>query len=338
MAVNEAPIVPGQFKYGIAQQAAFGTAIADNAAFLQLDCEPVTIGYDVKTLENPQSTGSRKARDSGLIVHTNRSAPVFTITGYALPEYIDHILAAMFQNVTEGATTPYDKAFAFADGQPAFVADAGYFYTFIKYDPAASKSIKVVDCICRKLTFSIEEGMPLKYTAEFIGRGVPSSTADPSGTWTRGTAADMWFFEAIDRVTIDHGSSESFHMKSAELTFAWNTIELIGQDGSSSFNDYGLADLTNEFKVKVIKDADYHDLLAAWVAGTVCSFNIGWGHATPGTDDNDMDFTFRGKITETDPNYDAIVAGELTGVMTENDAGAVEPVTITMANAIDRSW
>ncbi len=329
--------------YAICKQGTWGTAIADDAAFggvtgCQLDCEPFEINLDVKSIDIPQSVGSRKRRDASFMTHYKRSAPTASITMYPTIDNIDLFLAAHFQSVTEGGTTPYAKTFVFGDTQPVFTSNAGYFYTLIEHDPAASKSIKAADMISNKIVLSIEEGQPLKMVLDLIGRGLPILTSNPSGTWTRTSEAGLIWHNDIDRCTIDYGTSADFHLKSLEITSSWETVELIGQSGVASFTTFGLAGLKHEFKMTVLKDADFHEMLTSLTTNEAITCRVGWGNATAGTVDNDFDIAWRGKLTSAVKNHDEIMTAELSGIMLEDDTGAVEPIKIIVANAIERNW
>lgn len=326
-------------RYGIAKEATFGTAIADDGAFVQLQCEHAEVDRNIKTTEVAAAHGSRIKRDSNLIVHYKRAMPTITLTGFANHSSIDHFLYGTMQAVTEGESTPYSKTFVFSTTQPDFLSNAGWFGTIIERDPAASKSTKLVDAICKELTLSIKPGEPLRYSAVMLGRGLASVTSNPSGTWTEEDEADIWWFEDIDRVTMDLGGGDvNFNLAEAEFKFGFADVEAIGQDGSGSFQNYGLHTRVMEAKIVVIKDADWHTALSQFSGNTAISGNIGWGNATPGTDDGDFDIAFRGKIKSAAKVHDEIMKGELTLDLLDDDTATTKALTIVMANATDRTW
>lgn len=336
MAINEVPQTPKQKRYGFVttHQSTWGTAGGDSDAVTEIECEPFEINRDIKEIIQPGSHGSRNLTDSDVITHTKGVMPTFTVTGTANHNSFDQILAATFQNVTEGAATPYSKSYTFSSTQPNFAANAGYFYTWIERDPTASKSCKVADCIVKSLTMTLEAGEPLKYTAEWVGRGLASITSNPSGTWTRDTATDLWHFHDFDTITI---ASTSYHLVSAEITLGHDIIP-VGQDGSGNPATFAMTNRQATFKVKVVKDTDWETSLGSWAGNTVIAFRIGSGHATPGTTDGDLDFAFRGKLNSGAKAHDDIIAGELSGTMLMADDGGTEPITVVLANAVDRTW
>jgi len=92
------------------------------------------------------------------------------------------------------------------------------------------------------------------------------------------------------------------------------------------------------FKIEVVKDADFHTALTNWSTNVPIDCRFGWGNATPGTDNNDLDFAFHGKILNTTKAHNEIINGIFEGKMFENDADTTVPTTIILANAADRTW
>ena len=340
MSNTAVPQAASEKRYAFAEQATFGTAIADDAAATQIHCEPFEIDRDIKVTDNPVSYGSRSLRESNKIVHSKRAMPFFTVTGPANHASLDYFLYSVIQNVSEGETTPYAKTFTLGSTQPDFVGNAGWFGTFFERDPAASKTTKAVDVIGKNITLSIKPGERLKYSLDAIGRGLASVTSNPSGTWTDEDEADSWWFEDVDRISLDFGAGAvNFMLSEFELKVGYDNIEACGQDGSGSFQVYGLGTPILEAKIVIVKDADYHTALSNFSGNTAVDFRLGWGNATAGTDDGDLDFVGHGKIKATAKAHDAVMKGELTLDLLESDDGSTdEALTIVMANAVDRTW
>uniref|UniRef100_A0A6M3JT65 Uncharacterized protein n=1 Tax=viral metagenome TaxID=1070528 RepID=A0A6M3JT65_9ZZZZ len=344
MAIDEVPQTGQQMRYGIAAQSAFGTAVLDSAAFTELDCEHVEINRDVKTVEVPGAHGTRNKRMSDVFTHGKACMPSFSLSAIVKKEELALWLYLFFQNVTEGATTPYDKTYVHLAAQPDFQADAGMWATFVAYDPAASKSFKVIDCIMSKLAFTLTKGEMVKMAADFVGRGLPSVLANPSGTWTRNavSATNLFYWADLDRMTMNFGSGDkSFHCEEAGFELSQDVI-MVGQDAANpdGFQTYALTNRQSMARVKVIKDSDSHSMLAAHAANTASlNLNVGWGNATPGTVDGDFDFECNGKITE-QPTIDKSDPMMVDCPMTllESDNGATAPVTVVMADAVEKAW
>ena len=340
MAIDAVTQSAAEKQYGIAQETTFGTAVIDAGAFSQLLCEHTEVNRDIKVDDNPSAYGSRSRRESSVIVHYKRAMPTFTLTGFANKATLAHFLYGSIQAVTEGAAAIYPKTFVFGATQPDFIGSAGWFGTFVEWDPVAASSTKVVDFIVKTLTLSIKPGERLKYTAECVGRGLASVAADPSGTWTLEDEDDSFWFEDIDRATIDFsGGNVSFHLSEFELKITYGDVEAIGQDGTGSFTGYGLGDLKVESKIVVVKDADFQTALTNFSSNTPVDFNIGWGNATPGTVDGDLDFVGHGKIIGTAKAHEAVMKGEINLELLEHDDGeTTEALTVVLGNSVLRSW
>jgi len=338
MGVTAVSQTPNEFRYGIAQQTALGTAVADAGAFVELDCEPTEVNYGVKQLDQPSSHGMRYKTDNDIITHQYGVMPSVTLSGIANHNSLDYFSYAFCQSVTEATATPYLKTFVVHASQPSFnsiasVSSEGQLLTFVLRDPEASKSVKLTDCIAKSITYTWSQGEPLKYSVELVSRSAVSFSSNPTGTWTKVTSGDFWYFEDLDTVTID---STSFHLNSFELSLSQDVLP-IGQDGSGNFADYGLVNKQLGFKVKVVKDADWEANLTAWTGNTAIDGDIKIG---TGTADGDITFDFRGKLnaeTGAQKVHDDLVHGEINGVLTHDGSSAL-PLTIGIANAVDRTW
>jgi len=338
MSITSVPQTPNEFRYGIAQQIALGTAIADDAAFVELDCEQAEVNYGVKQLDTTSSHGYRYKTDNDIITHQYGVSPSVTLSGIANHNSIDYFSYAFCQSVTEAVATPYLKTFIVHASQPNFsdisaVSSAGQLLTVVLRDPEASKSVKLTDCVAKSLTYTWSQGEPLRYSVELVSRAAASFSSNPSGTWTKVTSGDFFYFEDLDTVQID---STDFHLTEFELSLSQD-VAPIGQDGSGNFADYGLVNKQLGFKIKVVKDADWEANLTAWTTNTAIVGDVKIG---TGTVDGDITFDFRGKMnaeTGAQKVYDDLVSGELNGILTHDGTSAV-PLTIGIANAVDRTW
>ncbi len=341
MANDEVVQSPKQKQYGFAIQTAFGTGIADGAAFFAVDNPPFEINRDVKELTVEGAHGSRFQNDTDIIVHNRNAMPSFTVETFLKKEELIYYLAAMFQNVVE-ATTPFGKTYTFPAGQPDFQADNGYFFTWIERDPVSGAfSTKAVDCILKAMTITLAGDEPLKASMEWVGKAIPAINANPSGTWTRTNPDNLFFMSDLDVVTINFGGGvKSHHLTGMEMAFSREVIG-VGQDGAGGFQTYALGSLTNIFKMSVIKDSDYVTGQANHAAGTPIDFRIGWGNATPGSVDGDLDFAGHGKLNGPDgltkEHNDPMVA-VYSGKLTENAAGSIVPMTTILCDGVDASW
>ena len=351
MAINENPQSPRDFRFGFAQQLAFGTAIAPTVDLdgttpefgYEIDCDPFDIEYGVTEYSNIGSHGTRSLKDNDYVMHSRRAMPGFSVTGPANHNTLDHFLNSYFQNVTETATTPFGKTFTPHTTQPNFVTAAAvadcHLSTWFIWDPVAGDGRRVKDVLCQTLVITGEVGQPIKITATMVGNGAPDLDQTISGTWTRATTTDLWYFEDLDRASLDFGGgSVNVLLQSFEFTFSRSVIAVGQGDGTGGFSLYGLSGRDLAAKIKVVKDADWNTAVTNFTTDTAISGRIGIGNATAGTDDGDLDFVFRGKATSTPVAYEDIMYGELNMRLLESNDGATKPITIVMANALDRTW
>lgn len=337
-----------EMRSGIVLQSVFGTAEADGVDFntanngAELNSEHFSLVNDINVRTSPAANGVRFKTVDDVLVDTNEAMPGFSVSvPIARDEYLDLILAAWFQNVVEGDTTPFDKTFTLpvlgAAQQPDFSSDAGFFFTIIERHPTASRSRKIADAICQSLTISAEPSGKLNFTAEMIGRGVIDPTSNPSGTWTRYNSVGF-NYASLARQTVDFGGgAQAIALKGAWELALTQIIDGCGQDGGQVEN-YGLRERGGTFKIPLLDDANTMTAFANAVAGTALIVNLGYGNAIPGTDDGDLDFAFNGILTEdVVREKDGIMSAVLVGELHAADT-ATSPITIVNANLLDRTW
>jgi len=326
---------PRDWKYGISEQATWGTAVLDSAAFHELNIESPELDRDITFMETKAAHGPRNPTNAEMVVRTSGAAPKLTLTGIAKEEDFDLILYTMIQNVTEGGAEIFSKEFTFNQtSQPDFTTNAGSFLTFIAFDPVSAKSIKVKDLITQQLTITGSPGEYLKYSAAMTGRGLPTHASTPSGTWTVG-ANDVWHFADIATATYD-GSNMNL-CGDFEINLSQTVIPVGSESGE--FQTFGLVDRVLTYKVTMMHGVATDTLQTAAEAQTNVNMRIGWGNAIPGTTDGDLDFDWNAivkdiKTINADGDITSIeVSGDIVAATSAND-----PITITLANSIDRSW
>jgi hypothetical protein len=334
---------PQQKRYGIAEQTTWGTAVADTAAAIQLDVDPFSIVPNVNIREGRQSQGTRRPFTGSRIHDTKRVAPTFSLPAMeAKKDELDYFLYAIMQSVSEGATTPFSKTFTIPDSQPDFSSSAGFFMTFWERFPVSLRSRKLKDVIAKSLTLSCEPGGRLMVAGEFVGRGAMIEGANPTGTWTRSDSdnADYFFWEDIDRFTMDFGSG-AVNLRpsgSFEITLSHDATPF-GHDGSGNFETFAIVNWNLELKMTIADDLTANirnSFESAHRQGTVCTLEIGWGNDPPSAD-GDLEITCQCQITDVSPDSADILGIEVTGaIATSNTSNS--PITIILANALDRGW
>ena len=324
----------GDKKYIIGEQPTFGTALADSIAGIELDCEPFSITPDYKKREHPGSHAARWMQGADMQTDNKGSAPTFTIAGPARNS-VDQFMYSIFQSVTEGIATPWDKTFIWHATQPDFsVATTGHQFT-VWEDNGGADGWKAHSALVQGLTLSCQPGEFLNYSADMRALGTVAQNSDYTGTAVR-EQGNKWHFEDIDRFTIDFGGgAQTMVLMGFEVNLS-QEITPISPDGAGSFLTVALAKKRGTFSIEALFDANTITGGTNITTDTAITVNLGWGNAVPGTDDGDMDLTFKGKLENLEPTNNDTLSTTFTGDIVTTDA--TSPITVVMANGLDRTW
>lgn len=338
--------VGGDTELWIAEQATYGTAIADDAAgphpggWTVIQCMAPKIVPDVLVREVTADRGVRYQDVKDFAVSDTGAMPKVTIPDHPVrKDILARFLYTHLQEVVEEIGTPFKKVFNYpSTTHPDFGSDEGCFLSVIQKLPIASNSLKVTDAIGSKLNFSCSPKGALLMSADLIGRGPISLVANPTATQLY-PADDFFYFEDMVRFTYDVGSGAT-----AAIPFAWS-LELtkkeipVGFDSASgkyqniTFSEYG-----GTFKMTVLWDVNTKELFSDLQDGTPIEINIGWGNATPGTVDGDLDFTLIGLIDTASLERGDTLNKEITIKLLADVANTDIPVEIILADAVDYTW
>lgn len=335
------PYASRDYTVGMAEQTTWGTAVADNAAVIQLDVDPIHLPQPLNFRTNPGATGARWRVTTDYAVDQYGVATEFTIKGEAKQKELDLLLAGYFQKCVEGALTPYSKVFTFdtAAPQPDFATgNAGYTLTFFFRDPVAADSWKVKDCIVKSLKLTFQPNQRCQYEAVIVGRGAPA-TSTPSGTWTR-SANEFWFWNLCAAKTVDFGSGAVAQILGSgglELNLT-QQVELYGQESTGDGTSWILWDRFPKFSFNCLKGTSLATAITNLKAATAADVVWRWGNATPGTDNGDLNFSFKCIFTPDiervfGNNYEMNLQGDIASAN-----NSTTPITVTLANATDRTW
>ena len=335
--------VPDDFVLGIAQQTTWGTIIADAGAFNQLKVDkPMVLEADVKDRGDLSSRGVRWQDVLDMAKDEVGSNPKLKLPDHIVRKKQAAVLIySMMQAVSEAATTPYAKTFTFHDTQPDFTANAGCFLTACLKAPVASKSLKLRDLIAQSLTLKCSPGGLLTMSAELVGRGAMVRDGNPSGTWTVQDAAstaamNFYPFEKMDRYSFDFGSPVSPAVGAWELNLTANRTP-IGQSAGDR-QSFALSKNGGTFKGSFLWNSDTHVFFTNHPLGTACEIRLGWGNATAGTVDGDLDFVVYGVIESVEMNPADAQMIDITMKLGGSISGSKEPATIILADAVDKAW
>ena len=175
-------------------------------------------------------------------------------------------------------------------------------------------------------------------SCDLLGRGPVSFVANPTATQIY-PAADHFYFEDMVRFTYDIGSGAT-----DAIPFAWS-LELtkkeipVGFDSASGkFQNITFSEYGGTFKMTVLWDANTKELFSNYQSGTTITINIGWGNATPGTVDGDLDFTLIGLMDTASLERGDTLNKEISINLLADVDNTDIPVSIIMADAVDYTW
>jgi hypothetical protein len=323
-------------RFAIAEEALFKTPVADGAAMIELDCEKFPINPDKKHHAPPRAQGQLHPDISNLWNDSKGSIPTFTLKTIALKQQLAIWLNLLFQNVSEGATTPYQKVFTFPDVGPNFVANNGEFITVVRRMPVASVSEKITSAIVTKLDLSLNANADdgcLAISPTLIGMNY-SRTANPSGAWAKTADGDTERFSIFDMAVCTLGGSAIvLNDFKASIECLWKPM---GVDGAGGYQTYMLQGQSATLNISGVWDAVTRAGLTALDAGSEVHFVLGWG-ATGVS--GYLNFDFYGiPMPGSAPVDDATRLVNLQIKCASNNASSHEAVSIALADAHDWGW
>ncbi len=338
-----APIGYQDKSIGIADQtkspASWGTGVLDSAAFVRIDAEKTSVDFDMKDWESDAAKGVRFKTERDNDVSTDLALSKIAINTPAKKLELDMFLYGFFQNVTEGDTTPYLKTFSFPVApphQPDLAANGGFFATIIERRPTSGHSSKIIDAIVQSLSLNLDTLGKLQVNSTWIGRGIASHTATPSGTWTQ-SANDFFKYGRLTTTKINYGSGDTtITLKNMTLNLSQD-VEGVGYDTGKNQTLY-IGNRQLDFDIKIMADANSAALRTAVKNGTLLTFKIGWGNSSsPGNDNGDLFIEYTGRVKNLPDDNDPVLGIQLTG----KGYGAVtptSPINIKLATGVDRQW
>lgn len=335
---------PKEITLLIAEQATFGTAIADDAAasWHLIQCKGGGISPDVQIIDAEADRGYRY-KDVDDYYHTELGG-MHKIT---IPDMVvrkndmARFSQLFFHNCTEGASTPFSKVFTIPTAYPDFSADEGLFVSVIQKMPVASKSLKVNDAICQHLHLSTAPGKPLTLSADLVARGLVTKTANPSATVLE-AAQSLFHWTPMHRGFLYNigGSDITPHLYSIDIDLAWD-VTLVGTDATSGGETYMLKNFQGKIEAVVNWDDDTSALFAALTAKTSIECEFGWGTGvTVGASDGDFLIAGHGllDIGTAIERGQAGIAKKISMNLIGDATNTKVPITITIADADDKGY
>ncbi|MDD4995728.1 MAG: hypothetical protein PHW53_04690 [Patescibacteria group bacterium] len=320
----------------VPEQAVWGTATADAGNALELNVKVFELNEDVQQREGDAAlTGTRSDDAMNHQADTKGSLPSFEVStpnGVVKAE-LAPILYAHTQNVTEGATTPYQKTFTFHATQPDFTANAGSFASFVFKAPDASNSLKVKDCIgTEKLAFKLPVNGYLEAVQSWRGRGAVVSNANPSGTWARSAISR---FHANDMtMQINFGAGAQTITVLGDIDWETTIETTPAGQATGDFASFHLGVRKGTFKTRINYDANAKSAEANLRNGTLCTVTMVWGSTGV---DGYLAFTFYVKLKKCNRvrGEGGIFAEDIEAVIVGNVASSQAMYTVALADALD---
>lgn len=325
-------------RFGILENTTWGTASADNAAFIQLCCDPAFIPQGVNIRKAGGTHASRAQLAAEITVDQYLAMPEVSLKLLAKYDELDLFAFGLCQSVVESnpSGSVYKKIISSPSTQPDFAtSNGGLTLTFCHRDPISANSWKLKDAIVKSLELACKSGEHLGLTVGLVGRGAPIAST-PSGTWTR-SAESFWNFATINRKTVNYGAGAVAHILKGFNIKLEQQIEPIGQ-ASGDFQNYAIPHRQGTFDIHCSMDSNYASAITALKAGTQLTFNIAWDdNSSAGDAVGDLDMTFYGKLTEVMHDGEDNAGFHLVGEMVRPDTSTAK-FTLTMANSSNRGW
>ncbi len=323
-------------QFGFQQQAAWGTAITDGAAMIEMSCDPFEITPGVNLRRPDRARAKRYPLASDMGADQKGQEHIANIRQPALNGEFSIWNYGVMQNVSESATSDdaWEKTFTFGSTQPDFTADAGMFLDIVKRMPVASVSKKINDAVIRNAVYSCKPGDALDGVLMMdllaVGRSY-SETANPAGTWTKSTQT-FFHFHDIAVKTIA-GTPVTIGDEGFSLTMN-NAAKRLGGT-ASLFETFILSPYAANFQINVLWDATIRTEMANLLTGTVGEVILTWGTASA---DGFLRWTLE-VVWDAAPIASAVEGTfvNLTGICGEG-LSAEAPVTIEHADDTDRSF
>jgi hypothetical protein len=189
---------------GWLEEATFGTPSAETGNYEQLEGAKAKIDYGVFTDDSQKDNGMRMDNESNIYVSQTGGIRTITLSDIVLRHKdLANFLYLVTQNVSEGASTPFQKTFTLTSTttQPAFGSNEGLFMTFGIKRPIASIMPLFTSCICSELTLTgdlVGGDGRLRANATLISGYAANNAANfTTGTWAY-NATPYWNMKTIN--------------------------------------------------------------------------------------------------------------------------------------------
>jgi hypothetical protein len=210
MAIDTNLYSKNQFRFAIAEESSFGTAITTQTNFKELwITEPVQIDYSgIVRDEAKRADGKRVLSHTDVYVDDNGGEYTVSVSGILTDLTADLLIYGVMQDlVSEAATTPYLKSFEW-DGSTTGDSSGVplKYYTLNGYNPATDESWQLKTAVLKSLTISADPGTNggrATFNATFWSGFPPVQTGltvSPASWVSPGT--DYYVFQKLNTKTL----------------------------------------------------------------------------------------------------------------------------------------
>lgn len=334
MAIDVTTYSGKEVQVQIAQEATFGTAVT-NAGFILSEFGSVSYDPGLTRSVEAKQRASRVAYEGDAYVSQTGGTRTITISDIIFrKENIAEFLYAVLQNVTEGASTPYQKTFNHFATAPEFGGNAGYFCTIGILRPGTNTDIKFTSCICKSLTLKYDgvggDGR-LTGDAEFIS----GFALDPSAAFTNGAVNPQAYLN-FNTMSIKQIGGNDAVIYNFDVTINNNAVR-VGNDSSGDAENYfiGTPEMEITWNCKAKFDTTTDDMADDLIGGTVRALQLAIG--SDDTDGHVYIYLYDNVLESAadDIGMSEGLAVDLSG-KTVYDGSNTSYVKV--ADAIDQSW
>lgn len=244
----------------------------------------VTFNKNAQQRKPFRATGERMSKGADRNNDKFNVSPTVSIstpigyTGAAASEYVDILCASIFQEVTENASTPFNKIFRFPTNgnHPDFSADAGGFFTLVEETGVTAADKILHSCGATRATFSCSpdqnEGR-LHLAMDCIGRYLNENIASSgyTGTMTFPAAWTYFNFNDLRAVTVDIGGGGATAIPCYGFGLTIDTgltpVPTAGYHGTNGYNETNRVNRFYEVSgtIKVLWDSTARSLISGEV-------------------------------------------------------------------------
>ena len=341
-----------EFRFAIAEESTFGTAITTQSNFKELmitDVPQIEYGGIIRD-EAKKSDGKRVLSHTDVFLQTAGGEYTVAVSGILTEDTVDLLVYGVMQDiVSETDELTYARVFEW-DGSTTGVDSNGLpnkFYTLNGYNPATDESWQLKSAVIKTLSINGDPGSNggrLSFSATFYSGYAPTQTGltvTPS-SWTAAydsSNSDFFIFQKAATKTI---GGTAVVLNSFSLNWE-NNAKRIGHDSSGNPEYYAYAGGGNDFvftgELSAKYDANSKDEIATFLtdpsAGSAeKQIILDWGSASS---DGYLKFDCNAIYTGNSLDFggDAVMVNlPFQGV----DDGTNEAIEVSIENSVNRAW